>query len=393
MANGLPERIRIAFVIDSFNSGEAGTEKQLLETIRRLDKTRFDPTLICLCATDWFQKRASPCEVCVLGYKGFVRWSFPSDVWRLCRILRQQRFDVVHTFFEESIFLVYLASLLTRSQSVLISSKRDVGLGNEAPWYHRLFRLSLPVVYRRFSAVLANGDTVKKYVSRVARLPASRIKVIHNGIELPAMFEEEPEIFREKAASLWIGIVANLRRVKRIDTFLRAIALLRDKHKVQDFQAVVLGEGPERESLSRLIDDLNLGAQVSLLGSVRNVTAYLQRIDVGVLCSEREGFSNAILEYMACSLPVIVTSVGGNTELVTEANGICVPPGEPDELAKALATLARDKSLRQSLGNASRRKIETEYSWEKTMTALESYYLELLGVKESVAGMARASNS
>ena len=110
------------------------------------------------------------------------------------------------------------------------------------------------------------------------------------------------------------------------------------------------------------------------MGSVDNVTSYLQYSDIGVLCSDKEGLSNAILEYMACGLPVVATDVGGNSELVDKDNGFLVPPGDPPALAKALYSLIESTELRRRMGAASLDKVKQNYTWEKVIPLWEEYY-------------------
>ena len=82
---------------------------------------------------------------------------------------------------------------------------------------------------------------------------------------------------------------------------------------------------------------------------------------------------------MACGLPVVATSVGGNIELVDAENGICVPPGDYLALAAALQKMIDNPQLRKSLGAGSLKKIQQSFSWEKSMAELETYYLTLIG--------------
>src|SRR5437868_552136 len=99
------ERIRIAYLIDRLYSDRGGTEKQLLEMIRRLDRTRFEPFLVCLYSTPWLEQNRLPCEVVALNYKGFLKRSFPGVVRRLAGFIRHRRVHIVQTFFEDSIFV------------------------------------------------------------------------------------------------------------------------------------------------------------------------------------------------------------------------------------------------------------------------------------------------
>ena len=375
-------KIKIAYLIDTIYSETAGTEKQLIGIIERLDKDTFEPYLICLWSSPWMRKNKLPCEVFVLDYNGFIKLSFMRVMKRLIALLRRQRFNIVQTFFKDSIFIGYLGKLLSSTKPVLLSSRRDIGLGSEAPWYHALYRLALPVANKYFEGIVANGKNVRDYVAQREKVPLSKIMLIHNGIAIPSHVESKPSIFKDIRAELWIGITANLKPAKRIDVFLKALAHLKTICNTIDFKALILGEGAERERLQNIAKELDLLSTVHFIGEVTNVNAYLQGLDIGVLCSDREGFPNSILEYMACSLPVVATAVGGNTELVDHTNGFCVPPGNPVALAECLARLAVSSELRKEMGCKSLEKVRRYYSWDRIIREWESHYRWLLAKKK-----------
>ena len=373
----MKKKINVAYLIDTISCNTAGTQKQLLQTILRLDKTSFRPFLICLWNSPWMANNKIPCETFVLGYTGFLKTRFPQVLKRLSRFLTERRIDIIQTFFEDSIFVAYLSCLLHRHKILLLSSRRDMGLGNPQPWYHSLYGLILPLVNRRFSGIIANCQKVKEYVVKREKVSHDKIKVIYNGIDIPARTSVKPEIFSRHEDVVWIGIVASLTPVKRIDVFLKALGILKKEYESINFQAIILGEGPERENLLKLCRELGIENNTHFLGTIKNVAGYLKYIDIAVLCSDREGFSNAILEYMACSLPVVATAVGGNVELVDHTNGKCVPAGDPEKLATALVELAVDKDLRKRKGKISLQKVQKNYSWSKAMNELETYYREI----------------
>lgn len=371
----MPQKIRAAFFIDKIITDLGGTEKQLLETIRRLDRGKFEPFLIFLTETPWMRGNPHlPCESVVLGFDGFLKPSFPRVVSKFRALLRQKRFHIIHTFFNEATLLCFLSVPPGARRPALLSSRRDIGMGNSVPWYHSLYRWLMPAVNRRFDGIVINGNNIKGYVLQAEGVPENRLKVIHNGIDLPSPSVPLPRIFQENNADFWVGITANLKPVKRLDVFLRALALLRDEHGIRNFRAIVMGEGRERPALESLSGDLGLRDRVHFLGAIGDVFPYLQGLDAAVLCSDKEGFSNALLEYMACGLPVVTTSVGGNTELIDDSNGICIPPGDAMALSAALARLAGDPSLRKAWGLRSRKRVESAYSWTRCMAELESYY-------------------
>jgi glycosyltransferase involved in cell wall biosynthesis len=372
------KKIRVAYLIDTINSAAAGTEKQLIETIKRIDRRRFDPMVICLYGSKWLERNSLPCRSILLGYKGFFSVNFPRVILRLRSALVRERVSILQTFFMDSIFVGFIAASLLASRPVLISSRRDIGLGNSVPWYHALFELVLPFVNKGFDGIVCNSFNVRDHTVRKERTSAAKIKVLTNGVDIPPSLEPQPELFRRFPAALWIAIVANLKPVKRIDLFLNALALLKDTPGCPSFHAVILGEGPERPSLEALSRQLGLDSRVHFQGAVTNASYYLQQVDIGVLCSDREGLSNAILEYMAAGLPVVATSVGGTPELVDQSNGACTPAGDSAALARALVSLVCSPELRKSKGSKSFERARNHFSWEKSIAATEVYYTELV---------------
>lgn len=380
----ISEKANIAFLIDTISCDTAGTQRQLIETVKRLNKEMFAPYIICLHTSPWMEKNELPCPVVVLGYKGFIKPNIISVILKLRRTVLELPIHILQTFFEDSIFVAYLATFGMRPRRcVLLSSRRDMGLGGTQPWYHRLFALALPWVSRYFDGLVCNGQEVRKWASLRERIPLEKIQVIPNGTALPGPFGEIPELLCKQPDALWLGVVASMTPVKRIDVFLSALEKVAKLRPDIPWQAVVLGEGPERVSLQAQAQAAGLGARVHFIGAVHNVGDYLHRLHIGVLCSDKEGFSNAVLEYMAHGLPTVVTAVGGNAELVDASTGLCVPAGDAAALSLALIRLADDPGLRARLGEAGRQKVAARYSWEHSIAELEGYYSRMLA---TVAG-------
>jgi len=372
--------IKVGYLIDTIEKDTAGTEKQLLEVIRRLDRSIFEPCLICLWESNWMKENGNlPCDTYILGYKGILKSNFTIVINRLSVLLDSIRIEILQTFLEDSIFVGFLGVLRSRFKPALLSSRRDIGLGNARPWYHALYRMARPIVNRGFDGIVANSEAVKKYVANREIVASAKIKVIRNGVSLPDCHGAMPVRGGDNEAPVMIGLVANLRPVKRVDVFLRALFFIRRAMPGLRFRAVVCGDGPEKQPLLNLAGRLGLGSVVHFAGNVKDVHSYLGCLDIGVLCSDREGLSNAVLEYMAHALPVVATGVGGNPELVDRRNGFCVEPGRPEALADALIKLCADRELRLKLGMASFDRLKSSYSWEKSMRELENYYVETAG--------------
>jgi len=364
---------KIAFMIHTIGRITAGTEKQLIRMIEKIDRNEYDPYLICLWQSAWMKKNILPCPVKILGYRGLIKWNIFRVLAELRRFVRDKEIRIVHVFSVDPIFVACLAWLFGKERPVLISSRRDIGLGDE-PWYYWVYDLLLTYVNRRFNAIVANSRNVKDHVIAKERLSEGKIRVIYNGIDLGL---NSVEASPRRTETVRIVLVANMKPVKRIDLFLEAFKRVKESVDGIRIEGIILGDGPGREGFEAMATRLGIEKDVLFAGGVSDVYSYLRNVDIGVSCSDREGLSNAILEYMSFGLPVVATAVGGTPELVDDSNGICVPPGDPDALAEALRSLAIAPEIRRSLGAMSLEKIRSRFSWERTMAELQGFYREL----------------
>jgi glycosyltransferase involved in cell wall biosynthesis len=372
------KKTKVAFMIDSIARGTAGTEKQLIRTIEMIDRNMIEPYMICLRESPWMERNILPCPVKFVGYRGFLKRNIFHVFAELRRFVREEGIHVVHVFFRESIFVAYLAWPTGREgYPVLLSSRRDIGLGDE-PWYHVLYDFLLPFINRRFKAVVANSRNVKNHVIEKERLREGTIRIIYNGVDVKMESRKRTQQSALYSKEINIGIVASLKKVKRVDLFLEAFRTVRESVEGIHLGGLILGDGPEKASLVQMAVSLGIEKDVFFAGEVADVNSYLRNVDIGVSCSDREGLSNAILEYMSCGLPIVATEVGGTTELVDATNGICVPPDDPSALAEALRNLVIAPEIRRSMGARSLEKARSQFSWERNISELELLYRELL---------------
>lgn len=369
-----PTRIKILFMIDTLFSDKGGTEKQLLGIIERLNRSEFEPYLACLYRHEWMETAKLPCPVFYLDYKGFFSPSIFRSLYRLRQFIQETQINLVHIFFHDSQFVCYLATRFMKRRPAIFSSRRDIGISR--PWYHSLYDVFLPLLNHSFDGIIANGENIKAHVLKNERCVDGKIKVIRNGFEVPKE-GPVPEIYSKHSPDIWIGIAANLDKVKRYDVFLGAISILKEHYNFYSFHAVILGKGPEEANLKELQKRLKLESCVHFLGSVPNVFDHVRQWDIGVLCSDAEGFSNSLMEYMACGLAVVATSVGGNPELIdAEINGLLCPPGKSSNLAGEISRLIFSDNLRKHLGVKAKEKMKNAFSWERTMRDFEGLYKE-----------------
>jgi len=299
--------------------------------------------------------------------------------WReLSAMLRSERFDVVQSQHEKA---DVLNALMPRMPgTVYISNRRDMGF-KKSPKLQHAFRWLNP----RFDTVVAPARQILSGLAQHERLDPLRMTWIPNGVDTrhyaPATLQRRLDarsVLGLDADAIVFGCVARITPVKRHVDLLDAFAEVR--RNVPQARLLLVGDGPGLPEIQAKIAELGLGEDVHLLSFRDDVADLLPAMDALVLCSSSEGMSNAILEAMACGLPVVATAVGGNLHLVQhEQTGLLVPPLDPISLAASLQWLAQSPLARKRMGLAARTRIEREFSLDAMVLAFDRLYRRLLG--------------
>lgn len=335
--------IRVAYFIDMLCRPAGGTEGQLIHLVERLDRDRFSPRVFCLHSPEGYGEPVvfedAPSEVLDLRVGADPR--LPVAIAALAWRLRRERVDVVQTHFRDANLVGVSAARLARVPLV-VSTRRGVPYWQSETGLRVLKRLN-----RSVHVFVANSEATRDRYVESEGLDPRRVEVIPNGLDPtrfgPLDLERRGRLRRELGldpVAPVVGIVANLREVKGIDVLLRAFASV--LAVVPEARLVVVGEGPDRQRLRAVHDELGLGERARWLGARPDVPDLLQAFDVGVLASHSESFSNSILEYLAAGMPVVVTDVGGAREAVRDGeNGFVVPPADAAAMAARLIELLR----------------------------------------------------
>jgi glycosyltransferase involved in cell wall biosynthesis len=227
-------------------------------------------------------------------------------------------------------------------------------------------------------AVFAVSEQVRRHAIEVDRIDAARVQTIYNGLNL-ADWDAVSRPAKTPGEFL-VTTVGNIRRVKGHDVFIRAAATI-----VQQFPKVsfsIAGDVLEPAyfaELQTLVRDLDLVNHVHFDGGVTNLRQHLAAADIFVLPSRSEGFSNAIIEAMASSLPVVATDVGGNAEAVEEGiTGFLVPSEDADALSAAILRLLSDPFQAKAMGAAGRNLVAEKFTTEAMMNQIAGTYRNLL---------------
>ena len=278
----------------------------------------------------------------------FERMPAPRDFdHRLALQVRQatRSADLVHTH------LVHADVYGALGARLLVSTKH-----NDDPFRAGAFRYVERALARRASRIVAITDALARFQVERVGLPANKIEVIHYGLDqLPAAWGTNAADDLPDDAKVLLA-VCRLEPQKGVDVAVHALPAIVTRHP--EARLVVLGEGPERQTLETLARSLDV--PLHLPGRVPDVAAWLRRADVLVHPARWEGFGLALLEAMLASLPIVASRVSSIPEIVIDGEtGLLVPPDNPDALARAITDVLDNPS---DYGAQGRQRAHAEFS-------------------------------
>jgi glycosyltransferase involved in cell wall biosynthesis len=366
--------------VDSFNTG--GSERQAVQLVRLLHESgRYTVHVACLNSEGILADEAKFCsstDVQEYRLSSFYDRNMARQLRRFARFLKEQGIQIVHTHdFYTNIFGM-LGSRIAGTPVRLASRRETTGIRSRMQ--KRIERFSIRLAH----AVVANAGAVKDQLT-LEGVPGPKIEVIYNGVTVDPARDLSTTERNNILAGLGLPVdrplvtlVANMRLpVKDHPTFLRAAWRIKDRFPSAAF--VLAGDGPLTGEIKALTGELGLAADVFFTGTCKDVAGLLAVSKIGVLSSRAEGFSNSILEYMAASLPVVVTDVGGAREAVTDGQtGYIVAPGDDAAMADRIVELLRDPESARRIGKAGRDAVEQGFSCSVRLARTEELYDRLL---------------
>ncbi len=368
--SGAHSQIRVTFLFTSLVVG--GAEQIGSQLIARLNRRRFQPSVVCLKQLGALGERLVQTGSVPITH-GLKRHRFdPTVAHRLSDTLRALRPDVLCMFGSggDRSFWGRLAACWT---SVPVRVCCPHAMGRYEPWepYNRL----LNAVTDAFVAISRKH---REYLVNEAHLPASKITVIENGVDLE-LFQPGPPsgLLGLRSERPRVGLVAVLRPEKDVTTWLHTIRLLVDRGVEAEY--LVVGDGPERRQLERLARELGIAHAVRFVGMQQDMPAVYRDLDICVLTSRGEVLPCTLMEAMACGKPVVATRVGAVEDLVSHGQtGLLAEPGNVEQLADAVARLVTDTTTREAMGQAARRHIEQNFGLDRMVQKFEALFESLL---------------
>ena len=374
--------MNILFTIRYFYPFVGGTEKQALSLASSLVKRGVNVKII----TSRFERKWAKHEI--MDEVEVIRLFSPrikifgALLFLFCLavylIKYRKNFSLIHTFqigYTSSLSIL-LANVLRKPSVIKLACS---GWGGDIQRARKtLFGKIFLFMAKKASRIITLSSTIERELIE-EKIDHSKIKLIRNGVDLVRFKEIEgkSQLRAKLVISNRKSIIYTGRLVcqKGIDVLVRSFSKLNGE---TDCQLIIIGDGPERENIVRLIDHYQLSKSAILIDEVDDVASYLNAADVFVLPSRFEGLSNSLLEAMACGLPVISTRVGGSIDTIENGiNGLLFDADNEEQLSQAISKVLNNFSLATSLGENAKKTIEASYDLNKVANRYLELYKEL----------------
>jgi glycosyltransferase involved in cell wall biosynthesis len=349
-----------------------GCERDLSKIALGLDRSMFEPHVGCFLPEGIrvAELREAGIPIVHLPVTSFKSPSAIRGAMILRRYMRQHRIELVHAF---DVPLSLFAGLLARwcgARAVITAQLAYRGLSS--PMDRRLLRM----VDRMADRVVVNCEAMSRHMVEDEGLRPERAYLCYNGVDT-AVFHpgpgERPEPLRD--ATLIIGTIANLRPEKGLHLLLEAFAAVRRP----GMKLLIVGSGPSLEELQARSRELAIADDCLFLPGKPQIASEMRAIDVFVLPSLSEAFSNALLEAMASGCAVIGSNLGGTPELIRDGKtGLLFRPGDSQDLAEKLRYLIEHDDLRRKFGCEAASFTHATFPISRTVSRMTDLYQSLL---------------
>lgn len=300
------------------------------------------------------------------------------DFWSMRRWLAANRaqFDVVNTHSSTDSWLTAIACSTMRNPPPLVRTRHVSTAINR--------RAATRWLYAHATAhVVTTGEALRQQLTTGLRIPGDRVTSVPTGIDLSRFIPGDARVARRRIGvqqRYALGCIATLRTWKGHEYLFEAIAL--DRRSWVDWEVVIVGDGPHRPQLEAHLAALGLGDIVRFVGQQDDVVPWFQAMDLVTLPSyAEEGVPQAIMQAMACGIPVVSTRVGAIPEVVDhERTGLLVAPRSAEALALGLARLRDDEPLRTRFGSQGRQRAARDFGMGQMLDHMEVIFRNVAGV-------------
>ena len=275
---------------------------------------------------------------------------------KMKKIIREGKFDLVHTQTAKAGFIGRLAAMLENAPIIIHTAHAWPFHALLPNWKKKYFLYLEKIAEKWCDAIIVDSREVKRYGLSFKVAPENKIHQIYMGIDLERYrpcADEQKKKWREQlnipTEKIIVGAISRLVNDKGIETIIDCANLLKENKNIEFY---ILGEGEQRERFEKIIADKGLNDKVHLLGYINDIFPYLQSFDIFFLPTLREGFGVVFAEAQACGIHIISSKIAPLDEVIAEnCSGFLYPPGSIQQFVQAILKL-EDADLRKEIGEA-----------------------------------------
>ncbi|UCH85766.1 MAG: N-acetyl-alpha-D-glucosaminyl L-malate synthase BshA [Candidatus Latescibacterota bacterium] len=312
-------------------------------------------------------------------FQQFTPYSLSLAV-KIREVAMQYDLDIVHSHYAipyaTSAFLAkeMLKTAGRELKSITTLHGTDITLVGLMPSFHEITRFSIGVS----DGITAVSQFLAKETIEAFKIDKP-IQVIHNFVDCnefsPALDGSVRRRYARGEERLIVH-VSNFRKVKNIPVVVEVFARVRE---VTPCRLLLVGDGPEREAIERIVDERNLCPHVEFLGDREFISDILPAGDLFVLPSEHESFGLAALEAMSCAMPVVASNIGGLHEVIEDGEtGFLFDPHDAEAMSAIIIELFADEARRKGIGLRARERAKRDFGKDKIIGQYVEYYESIL---------------
>jgi glycosyltransferase involved in cell wall biosynthesis len=348
----MSKKCRILQIITRLDEG--GSARVVREIAQRLDKNKYDVSLMCGKESLPFSNAVTVPELIrnINPYKDIIA------LWKIYRYIKKGNYDIVHTHSSKAGLLGRWAAWIARVSAIIHTPHGHVFYGYFGILKSRLIILLEKITAGITTQLIALSEGEKRESLEFGIGKDKKWNVIHSAVRNPDSRTRKLELKRRlniHEDEIVVGTAARFEPVKGIKFFIEAIPEIVSQYKGA-IKFMVVGDGSEKESLMSTVAGYNLNDSVIFTGWKENVPDMISVMDIFVQPSLNEGLGITIIQAQELGKAVVGTSVQGIPDLVRDGvTGILVPPGDSEALAYAILKIVKDKLLRENMGEAGKR--------------------------------------
>lgn len=371
---------KVIYILDSFPGCVGGTENQFWALLRGLDRENIEPAVAVLRPSEFLQGHLDRVPYHCLNIE---RLRSPTALYRALKFsfyLKRSGYTICHLIFPDTSILFPIPLRLAGLRVVVW--RRDLG-----KWYNAVNKPLLWLNSIFVDKYIANCKAVAESIQQGERVPFQKICVIYNGIVQSSKsnqgFDKATRSDCSRNDRISLLLISNLRPLKRVEDAIRALKLLVVQNR--DATLTVIGEDrpgvasvSHLRELKKLAQDIGVLDRVEFLGGVKSAREYVPMYRFCLLCSETEGLSNALLEYLSAGRVIIATCVGGNQEVIVHGStGYLYQVGDFQRLSELIAQAADDFEGSELIRERAKQSATENFSMHGMIKAHEQVYCSI----------------